>query len=240
MKRLILCLAMLAMTGCSEKDLRETIEVLNASIEEVPLSQAEVSAGLKDALSKGISRGAAVASARDGYLGNPELVIPFPAELKQVEKALRKIGLGKDVDRFVRQLNRSAEMAAAKAKPIFIKAITSMTIRDAFEILNGEVDAATRYLVRSTGPELRKQFRPVVSEKLQQTSATRYYGDIVGKYNQIPLVKKIDPDLESYATDRAIDGLFLLIAKEEANIRANPRARTTQLLRRVFGSLDED
>jgi len=238
MKRLIICLALLALAGCSEKDLREAVEAINASIEEVPLSQAEVSAGLKDALSRGISRGAAVASAKDGYLGNPELIIPFPDEVKQVEKALRKLGLGKDVDRFVKQLNRSAERAATKAKPIFIKAITSMTIRDAFDILNGDVDAASRYLERKTGADLRKQFRPVVSEKLEETSATRYYGEIVNKYNQIPLVKKVDPDLEAYATDRAIEGLFLLIAKEEANIRANPRARTTQLLRRVFGSLD--
>jgi len=240
MKRLILGLVLLALAGCSEKDLRETIEIINASIEDVPLSQAEVSAGLKDALSKGITRGALVASAKDGYFANPELRIPFPAEVKQVEKALRKIGLGKDVDRFVRQLNRGAEQAASKAKPIFIKAITSMTIRDAFEILNGDVDAATRYLMRNTGAELRKQFQPVISEKLGETSATRYYGEMVNKYNQLPLVKKVDPDLEVYATDKAIDGLFLLVAREEANIRANPGARTTQLLRRVFGSLDQD
>ena len=238
MKLLVIGLTVLALAGCSEKDLRETIEIINASVEEVPLTQAEVSAALKDSLSKGISRGALEASARDGYLGNPRLKIEFPPEVEQVEKALRKIGLGKDVDRFVRQLNRSAEKAATKAKPIFIKAITSMTIRDAFEILNGETDAATQYLMRTTGNELRKQFRPIVSDKLGETSATRYYGDIVSKYNQLPLVKKVDPDLEAYATDKAIAGLFLLIAKEEANIRANPRARTTELLRRVFGSLD--
>jgi len=238
MKRLVMGIALLALLGCSEKDLRETIEIINASVEEVPLTQAEVTAALKDSLSKGISRGALQASARNGYLGNPRLKIEFPPEVKQVEKALRKIGLGKDVDRFVKQLNRSAEKAAAKAKPIFIKAIKSMTIRDAFDILNGEADAATQYLMRTTGKELSKQFRPIVSDKLGETSATRYYGDIVSKYNQLPLVKKVDPDLEAYATDKAIAGLFLLIAKEEANIRANPRARTTQLLRRVFGSLD--
>jgi len=238
MKLLVIGLTVLALAGCSEKDLRETIEIINASVEEVPLTQAEVSAALKDSLSKGISRGALEASAKDGYLGNPRLKIEFPPEVNQVEKALRKIGLGKDVDRFVRQLNRSAEKAATKAKPIFIKAITSMTIRDAFEILNGETDAATQYLMRTTGNELRKQFLPIVSDKLGETSATRYYGDIVNKYNQLPLVKKVDPDLEAYATDKAIAGLFLLIAKEEANIRANPHARTTQLLRRVFGSLD--
>ncbi len=238
MKKILIILLLLAPAGCSEKDLRETLEIIEASVEEVPLTQAEVVQGLKDALARGISRGAVIASARDGYLGNPKLRIPFPEEVRQVESAFRKLGLGSEVDRFVRQLNRSAEKAASRAKPIFIKAITSMTIRDAFEILNGEPDAATRYLIRTTGDDLRAEFRPIVSDKLKETSATRYYGDIVRRYNMLPLVKKVDPDLESYATDKAIEGLFLLIAEEEANIRANPRARTTQLLRRVFGSLD--
>jgi len=238
MKILLIGLTLVALLGCSEKELRETIELINASAEEVPLTRAEVVAALKDSLSKGISRGAAVASKKNGYFGNPALKIPFPPEVRKVEKALRQVGLGKEVDRFVKQLNRSAELAAAKAKPIFIKAITSMTIDDAFKILNGEADAATRYLKRTTGDELRAQFLPIVSDKLDQTSATRYYGDIVGQYNQLPLVKKVDPDLEAYATDKAIEGLFLLIAEEEANIRANPRARTTELLKRVFGSLD--
>lgn len=238
MKLLITGLALLALLGCSEKDLRQTLELINTNSLEVPLTQAEVVAALKDSLSKGISKGALEASAQDGYFANPQLKIQFPPEVERVEKALRKIGLGKDVDRFVRQLNRSAEKAATKAKPIFVKAITSMTIADAFEILNGEADAATQYLMRTTGGELRKQFQPIVSDKLAETSATRYYGDIVNSYNQLPLVKKVDPDLEAYATDRAIAGLFLLIAREEANIRANPRARTTQLLRKVFGSLD--
>ena len=238
MKLLIMGLALLALLGCSEKDLRQTLEIINANSQEVPLTQAEVVAALKDSLSQGISKGALEASAQDGYFANPQLKILFPPEVERVENALRKIGLGKDVDRFVRQLNRSAEQAATKAKPIFIQAITSMTIGDAFEILNGEADAATQYLMRATGDDLRKQFLPVVSDKLGETSATRYYGDIVKTYNQLPLVEKVDPDLEAYATDKAIAGLFLLIAREEADIRANPRARTTQLLRRVFGSLD--
>ena len=113
-----------------------------------------------------------------------------------------------------------------------------MTINDALEILNGAPDAATRYLMRSTGSELRKQFLPIVRETLNETSATRYYGDIVKQYNALPLVADVNPDLDQYATDKAIDGLFVLIAEEEANIRANPVARTTALLRRVFGSLD--
>ena len=238
MKILLIGLALLALAGCSEKDMRQAIEIINSGTGEVPLTQSEVVAALKDSLSSGISKGALIASSKNGYYGNPELRIPFPAEVNEVEKALRKIGLGREVDRFVKQLNRSAELAAAKARPIFIKSITAMTIRDAFDILNGEADAATRYLMRTTGDELRAQFRPIVSDKLGETSATRYYGDIVKKYNELPFVSKVDPDLESYATDKAIEGLFVLIADEEANIRANPAARTTQLLRRVFGSLD--
>ncbi len=238
MKLILVGITVLMLTGCSEKDLRQTYEIITASAEEVPLTQSEVVAALKDSLSRGISKGALVASAKDGYFGNPRLKIEFPTEVRKVEKALRKIGFGKDVDRFVKQLNRSAEKAATKAKPIFIKAITSMTIRDAFEILNGAEDAATRYLMRTTGDELREQFQPIVSDTLKETSATRYYGDIVKKYNQLPYVSDVDPDLEAYATDRAITGLFVIIADEEASIRANPGARTTKLLRRVFGSLD--
>ena len=228
----------LALAGCSEKDLRQAYELITDSTQDAPLTKTEVVAALKDSLSQGISKGALIASARDGYYGNPRLKIEFPPEVSKVEEALRKIGFGDDVDRFVKQLNRGAEKAATRAKPIFVNAITSMTIQDAFGILNGADDAATQYLVRTTGGELRRQFLPIVSDTLQQTKATRYYGDIVNKYNQLPLVDDVDPDLESYATDRAIAGLFVLIADEEARIRANPAARTTELLQRVFGSLD--
>ena len=237
MKIFITVLLMLGLAACSEKDIRQTIEIINESVEEVPLTKAEVSAALKDSLSRGISKAAIIASANDGYYANPALKIEFPSDAIKVEKALRKIGLGDEVDRFVRQLNRGAESAAEKAKPIFIKAITSMSIRDAFAILNGHQDAATQYLIRTTGDNLYDQFLPVVSDTLKQTKATRYYGEIVTRYNKLP-VRKVNPDLDDYATERAIAGLFLLVAEEEANIRANPSARTTQLLRRVFGSLD--
>ncbi len=237
MKKLIVVLLMLGLTACSEKDIRQTIEIINESAEEVPLTRAEVAAALRDSLSRGISKAAIIASANDGYYANPALKIEFPSDAQKVEKTLRKIGLGREVDRFVRQLNRGAESAATKAKPIFIKAITSMSIHDAFAILNGRQDAATQYLIRTIGDDLFDQFLPVVSDSLQQVNATRYYGEIVTRYNQLP-VRKVNPDLDEYATDRAIAGLFLLVAEEEANIRANPRARTTQLLRRVFGSLD--
>jgi hypothetical protein len=235
-KSFVIAAVLLALAGCSEKDLRQAYELVDAGAAQAPLTRSEVVAGLKDSLARGISKGALQAAAENGYYGDPRLRIPFPPEFEKVEKTLREAGLGSQVDRFVRQLNRGAEKAAARARPIFIKAITSMTIGDAFEILNGPADAATQYLRRTTGEQLRAEFRPIVRDKLEETSATRYYGDIVNRYNKLPFVNKVDPDLEVYATDRAIDGLFLLIADEEANIRANPRARTTELLRRVFGS----
>jgi len=238
MKLLLIALALFTLAGCSEKELRQVYDLVEANTREAPLTRDEVGAALKDALARGISRGAAIASADNGYYGNPRLRIPFPPEIDKVERALRQAGFGGDVDRFVRQLNRGAEQAAASARPIFVKAITSMTIGDAFAILNGPPDAATRYLERTTGEALHAAFLPIVRDSLAETRATRYYGDIVRKYNQLPLVSKVDPDLEGYATERAIDGLFTLIADEEANIRANPGARTTQLLQRVFGSLD--
>ena len=238
MKSVLIGIFVLLLSACSERELRHTYEIVTASVDEVPLSQQEVAAALKDSLSQGATRGAIIASLKNGYYENPRLKIQFPEELHKVEKALRKVGLGKDVDRFVKQLNRSAELAAARAKPVFIKAITSMTIDDAFEILNGAPNAATRYLQRNTWGELRQQFRPIISEALRQTSATRYYDEIVKKYNRLPFVNDVDPDLNAYATEKAIEGLFVLIADEEAEIRANPAARTSQLLRRVFGSLD--
>ena len=237
-KPIVIAAVLLVLAGCSEKDLRQAYELVDAGAAEVPLTRAEVVAGLKDSLARGISKGAAQAAAENGYYGDSRLRIPFPPEIDKVEKTLREAGFGNEVDRFVRQLNRGAEKAAARAKPIFIKAITSMTIGDAFEILNGPPDAATQYLMRTTGDDLRAEFRPVVRDKLEETSATRYYGDVVSTYNKLPFVSKVDTDLETYATDRAIEGLFLLIADEEANIRENPGARTTKLLRRVFGSLD--
>lgn len=148
---------------------------------------------------------------------------------------MRDIGLGSEVDRFILTLNRGAEEAAKEAKPIFIQAIRSMTIDDAWAILKGEPDAATQYLRRTTSAQLREKFKPVIQNALNKVNATRYYSDLINRYNQIPFVDKINPNLDDYATDKAIDGLFLMIAKEEKLIREDPMARTTDLLKRVFG-----
>jgi hypothetical protein len=198
------------------------------------LSTEEVAKGLKEALSVGASKGSDIASALDGYYKNTAIKIPFPPEVKQVETKLRQIGLGSEVDKFIVSLNRAAEDAAKQAKPVFVNAITSMTIQDAFGILKGEKDAATQYLKRTTTTQLTTSFKPVIQSSLEKVNATKYYRDLVTQYNRLPLVTKVSPNLDEYATQKAIDGLFYLVAQEEANIRNNPVARTSDILKKVF------
>ncbi len=200
-----------------------------------PLTEAEVAGGLKEALIQGTTKGTAQASQQNGYYGNSLIRIPFPAEIQRVETTLRKVGMGSEVDKFVLSLNRAAEDAAISAKPIFISAIKSLTLKDVWNILSGEKDAATQYLKRTTSPQLITAFKPIIQQSLDKVNATKYYGTLITSYNQIPLVQKVNPDLNAYATDKAIAGLFTLVAQEEANIRENPIARTTELLKRVFG-----
>ena len=171
MRIFLIGMTLLSLFGCSGKDLQEPGLV--------PLTEAEVTQALKDALSRGIVRGAAIAGRTDGYFANPSLKIEIPEDAEKLEKTLRKLGLGTQVDRSVLQLNRAAEKSAARAKPVFIKAITAMSIDDAFDILNGDPDAATQFLIDNTRYELFDKFRPIVIDALDETSATRYYGDIV-------------------------------------------------------------
>jgi hypothetical protein len=236
MKRLAILLT-IALGACTTAQINQTLGDVNKTLGgSQPLTTAEVAEGLKEALIKGISNGSDIVSQMDGYFKNPEIKIPFPPEVKKVEDKLRQIGLGSEVDKFVMTLNRGAEDAAKEAKPIFITAIRSMTIQDAWAILKGEDDAATQYLKRTTSAQLKEKFKPVIQNSLNKVNATRYYGEIVTRYNQIPFVQKVNPDLDDYATDKAIDGLFIMIAKEEKNIRENPIARTTELLKKVFGA----
>ena len=230
MKIFLISLMVLSLFGCSGKDLQE------AGL--APLTEAEVTQALKDALSRGIARSAAIGGKTDGYFANSSLKIELPQDAKKLEKTLRKLGLGAQIDRSVLQLNRAAEKAASRAKPIFIKSITSMSIDDAFDILDGDQDAATNYLIDESRDELFDEFRPIVVAALDETSATRYYSDIVKYYNALPLTYNVDPDLADYVTEKAIDGLFWLMAQEEARIRTISSARTSRLMKRVFGNLD--
>lgn len=200
------------------------------------LTTDEVTKGLKEALVQGISNGSNQASAVDGYLRNSLIRIAFPPDAAKVESRLRQIGLGSEVDKFMVSLNRGAERAAKEAKPIFIEAIRSMTIEDAWEILKGGENSATEYLQTTTSASLTEKFQPIMKEALDEVNATKYYDDLVNTYNKIPFVNKVNPELDQYATEQAIKGLFVLIAQEEAKIRKDPAARSTELLKKVFGS----
>lgn len=231
----VLALLMVSLNSCGQKiNFGKVVNVLSGS---GALSEEEIGMGLKEALSVGINLGADKASALDGYLMNPKIKIPFPPEVQKVETTLRNIGLGSEVDKFVIALNRGAEQAAQQAKPIFIAAIKQLTIKDALSILRGDKDAATQFLKRTTSTNLIAAFEPILSKSLDQTEATRYYSDIATTYNKVPFVSKINPDLKGYATQKAIDGLFIMVAEEELKIRENPLARTSEILRRVFASI---
>lgn len=233
MNRIIpLLLIIPVLIACSVQQINQTIdEYLKGD----KLTTEEVASGLKEALVQGITNGSSQASRKDGYFKNSLIKIPFPPDAIKVANTLRDLGLDRQVDRFIMTLNRGAEDAAKGAKPIFVNAIKQMTIQDAWGILKGENDAATQYLKRTTSKPLYSSFKPVIKNSLEKVRATKYYGDLVKRYNQIPLVEKVNPDLDDYATNMAIDGLFKLVAIEEGKIRKDPLARTTALLKKVFG-----
>ena len=198
------------------------------------LSSSEIATGLKEALRIGVDKGATQASAIDGYFKNNLIKILFPPEAQRVDSRLRQLGFGKQVDQFVLALNRSAEDAAKKAKPVFLKAVTQMSIQDAVGILRGGDDAATQYLRRTTGQQLVSEFTPIIDSTLQKNNATRYYNTLATTYNRLPFVQPVNANLTEYATNKAVDGLFLLVAQEEKRIREDPVARVTDILKRVF------
>ena len=200
------------------------------------LTEKDAVDGIKEALVNGTGESVKLVSMADGYWGNPEIKIPFPPEAKEMESKLRTIGMGKKVDEFNESMNRAAEKAGNEAKAIFIAAIKGMTVKDAINIVKGQNDAATVYLKNTTSPELKGKFQPVIKTSLDNVNATKYWSDLIGAYNKIPLVKKMNPNLPEYVTDKAINGLFVMIAKEELKIRKDPMARTSELLKKVFGN----
>jgi len=198
-------------------------------------TQKEAADAIKEGLSKGTVNAVNLVAIKDGYLKNPEIKIPFPPEFKTVETKLRAAGFGKNVDKVIFSINRAAEDAGKEAKPIFINAITSLTITDAINIVKGQDNAATSYLKKTSSSELNNKFKPSIKTSLDKVGATKYWSETIKLYNKLPLVKKINPDLAQYVTGKAIDGLFLMVAKEELKIRKDPLSRTTDLLKKVFG-----
>jgi len=201
------------------------------------ITDAEAAQGIREALKQGVDKGISFLNKTDGFFGNEAYKLFLPPDAKKIESALRTIGLGNMVDKAILQINRGAEDAVGYAKPIFVDAIKEMTISDAINIVRGPSDAATNYFRQKTTEKLIVAFTPVIKNSLDKVSATKYYADVVNSYNSLPTTfNKINPDLPSYVVGKAVDALFDRIAKEEANIRQNPVARTTEILKKVFGT----
>ncbi len=216
--------------------LKEKVKKVNIDdIKGVSLTETDAANAIKEALNKGVDIGVKKVSKQDGFFLDPEIRIPFPKDMKKVEKKLRDLGMNQQIDQIIVSINRAAEDASTSAKPIFIKAIKDMSISDAKKIVNGNKSAATDYLRNSTYLSLSKEFQPIIRTSLQKVNATKYWKSLMRAYNKIPFIKKVNPDLEIYVTEKAIDGLFFMIEKEEKRIRENPKKRTTELLKKVFG-----
>lgn len=238
MKKIILTLVIMqfftfqAATGQGLKGLGKKAKQLASPTS--GLSAEEVGKGLKEALTQGVEKGVDRLSKPNGYFGDAAIKILMPPEAKQVESKLRSIGQGKLVDDAIASMNKAAEDAANGALDLFVQAIVAMTIEDAFNILKGNDDAATQYLDRVTRADLTAKFLPVIKVSLEKVGATKHWKTLITAHNKIPFVKKINPNLEEHVTNKAIDGLFVQVAKEEKQIRNNPGARTTDLLKKVF------
>lgn len=205
--------------------------------EENALTDEQIVAGLKEALKVGTENSVNSAHQTDGYFANLAIKILFPEDAAFVKTALDAIGLSAITDELVLKLNRAAEDAADKAKPIFIDAITNMTILDALTILNGNNDAATQYLKANTYEQLKAAFKPDIENSLNSVGAAQAWTTVIDAYNTIPLHQTVNTDLADYTTGKALDGLFVLVAKEEEKIRTDPAARINEILQQVFGSL---
>ena len=200
------------------------------------LSENEAGQGVREALSQGVARAVLNLHKTDGFFGSDIYKVLLPPDSQKAETALRRIGLGGQVDKAILAINRGAEDAVGSATPIFADAIRDMTLTDALSIVKGNKNAATEYFRQKTSQQLIAAFSPPVKTSLEKTNATRYYADIANTYNRLPTsFEKVNPDLTSYVVTKAVDALFDQIAREEANIRANPVARTTEILKKVFG-----
>lgn len=202
------------------------------------LSQEEVGKGLKEALDKGVGEAVSFLSAEDGYLKSPYKIL-LPEDAQKIVKKVKSVpGFG-DVDKkLTEKLNRAAELAAKKAKPIFISAIREMSFKDAMNILMGDKNAATSYLDKSTRSKLFKEFMPVIQSSLDEVNARSYWRSVVKAHNKLPFVKKANPELDEHVNNKALDGMFQLVEKKELDIRKNKGSRTSELLDKVFSKQD--
>jgi len=201
-----------------------------------PAVSQDMAAGLKEALAVGTGNAVQMLSKSNGYFGDAAVKILMPENMQKAAEVLKKAGYQKDVDEFVLSMNRAAEQAAPKARPIFEDAVKKMTFDDAQKIMKGNNTAATDYFKSKTSSQLTDAFKPVVSDSMNQVGATKSYKSLTDRYNSMVPFGKMDSfDLDSYVTKKSLDGMFLKVGQEEAKIRTNPAARTTDLLKSVFG-----
>lgn len=233
MKKLFILPILLFLSGCAE---------LQQAVNQLPqagLSNAEIASGLKEALNNGITKEVSKLTQTDGFYKNQLVKIMLPPELQKVDKALRDVGLSSLADEGLKVLNRAAEDAVKEATPIFVDAVKNMTFTDAKNILLGNDRSATTYLQNTTSSALYGRFNPVVKKSLGKVGADKVWNNIITKYNALPLTQNVNPDLNDYVTNKAMDGVFTMIAIEEKDIRTNLAARTSDLLKRVFALQDK-
>lgn len=232
-KKISILLLMFQLTACAEL---QTIAESGLATE--ALSSADIAKGLKEALTIGIGKGSDALSLTDGYFKSQYKIL-LPEEARKITDKLQKIPLFSDIENVIlEKINRGAEDAAKKAKPIFVSAITNMSFQDATGILMGNKDAATQYLNRATRTSLYNEFNPVIVNSLNKFNAIEYWQDAVNTYNKIPFVEKLNPSLDQYVTEQALNGLFDMVEKEEGKIRTDVSARTSSLLQKVFAKQD--
>lgn len=237
--RVALCVAVasVGVVGCAELERLGLDRILSLG---GPLSEKTVADGLREALTIGTERASVSLSADGGFSANPRIRLGLPGALDDAASTLRRFGLGGQIDGFADTMNRAAERAAGEAVPVFAAAIREMTLSDVFAILKGPDDAATEYFRAHTSGALRERFAPVVDDSMKSVGLYAQYRELMGRYQALPFVKPEVPDLAEYVTGKTLDGLFDVLAQEEAAIREDPAARTTALLRRVFGTPSGD
>ena len=234
MKKVVLSLMAFSFFSCAEMQ-----QVMDQLPQGTGLTQAEIGNGLKEALNNGISKQVTKLTTTDGFFKNEAVKILLPEELKIVDTKLRQIGLSSLADEGLKVLNRAAEDAVKEATPIFVDAVKQMTFNDAKNILMGNNTAATTYLQNTTSNALYSKFNPVIKNSFAKVGADQVWNNIITKYNSIPLVTKVNPDLTDYTTNKAMEGVFKMIAVEEGNIRTNLNARSSDLLKKVFAMQDK-
>lgn len=201
------------------------------------LTNVEASGGLKEALIQGAGKAVSQLSATDGFLGNQEVKIPLPDTLKKAEKTMRMFGMGKQADELVLKMNRAAEAAVPEAKALLVDSVKKMTVADAKAILTGGDDAATQYFKKTTSAPMAEKFLPIVTKATEDVQLAQQYNKFASMGNKFGLIKKDQTNLEQYVTQKTLDGVYFMMAKEEAAIRKDPIGQTSNLLKKVFGAL---